>query len=166
MTRFPHLALSLLLIASILAIPNSTRAIPTTSNPDTSPLAPFALYAQVGSALGFLQLDPRTLTDLPNETPQTFYDLYNQAWSEDGSIFITLKNQQTIVVQNGHTGTEIRRFDAPEFIYLSRLSRDGTRLVVSTTSTCDETSCDPRHHYTFDTRDGHLISKITGTGNE
>lgn len=166
MTRLHHLGLSLILIASILVLPNSTRALPTTSSPDASPSAPFALYAQIGSAQGFLQLDPTTLTDLPNETPPTFYDLYNQAWSADGSVYITLENQKTIVVQDGPSGTEQRRFDAPEIIYLSRLSQDGSRLVVSASWECYDTSCDPPRHYTYDTRDGHLISKINGTGNE
>jgi hypothetical protein len=133
------------------------------SSPVSSPgVAAIELYG-APDGLPYEALDPLTLADLPGAPPLDFGIAYpDWAISADGSTVVLVLEQRTIVVRDGLAGAERLRFDAPAAVTWARLSRDGSRLVLSIPRFGSPSGITPEEWYVFDTRDGRLIAAVAG----
>lgn len=156
--RVPLATVALLLVTALRSAAPATPA--NAGAPNSSP---FILYALAANSQQYLPLDPASLADMPGAQPIGVDELYGRLLSEDGSTLVTLPDRRTIVVSpDGPTGAERRRFDSPEPVYLARLSRDGSRLVTGIPMNCGSSSCPAPIFRLYDTRDGRLVTTLTG----
>jgi WD40 repeat protein len=148
----------------LIAVGSVGPIVPATASAPDVPS--FTLYALAGNSQQFLPLDPLTLADSPDARPIGIDEMYDRTLSEDSSTLVTIEHHRTIVVADGPTGAERHSFDSPEPVYLARLSRDGTRLVTGIPMNCGPGYCPTPIFRLYDTRDGQLLTTLTGTGLE
>ncbi len=121
-----------------------------------------------GVDVHLVSLDPITLTDRPGRDTLTLAGRI--AVSSDGSTMATVDSpapdgqpskMTTVVVLDGSTGIEQRRFEVPGASYgRPRLSRDGSRLVLNGGQ--DGAGLDGRATFfqVIDTSDGRVIAPV------
>ncbi|MGH2535375.1 MAG: hypothetical protein ACRDJW_24200 [Thermomicrobiales bacterium] len=175
--------------AALRLQPASNTNQSAVSDPD-----PVELFAYVFTGTGesstdtwdVTPLNPKTLAEIATDQPTTsqppaWAGSLSEEWSPhlwalsaDGSTYVAVESRQwingvpvkeaTIGVYDAQTGVERIRFDLPAFVRDTRLSYDGTRLVIQAhpnpAQIGDVGRHDPPEWFVVDTADGHVVAKI------
>lgn len=161
-SRQPRVSALLVLAVLLIAAPGALAMPKPPDLPAASPS--FALYVTPFLGTGYTPLDPATLADLPGASPVTFTGVAPQLLlSADGATAVLIRRTAaepvTVDIQNGINGPERLHFTIGTNAGMALLSREGTRLAISTYVSSME-----QRWRVFDTHTGRLVATVTCTG--
>jgi len=176
--RHSFLVSRVVLVAALLALLAPTLPLGPANPGAMANGDPATLYVgKDWEAQTFVPVDPETLSERTDLEPLDFDHPYpDWALSGDGSTMVQIdypiteplltNDEITIIVRDGIDGPERLRFHPPEVAFGARLTRDGSRLLLSQVQNCNPSGCNTPVWHVFDTANGELITTITGDGYE